>query len=103
MSAGLFHVIVGVALPIANVPVFVAWSLPSAALIVNVNVPAGVVADVVNVSVKEGNAVPPLDVHVPELGEKLTVTPVGRPEMTLNVPLTVPLFPRPGVMASVAL
>jgi hypothetical protein len=86
----------GVALPMVSVPVFVARSGPSAALTVNVNVPAGVIADVASVNVKDGNAVPPLDVHVPEFGEKLAVTPAGRPEITLSVPLTVPLFPRAG-------
>ena len=98
-----FVVHVALRLPIVNVPVPVAVSPPSAARTVNVNVPAGVVADVVSVSVKEGNALPPLELHVPELGEKLAVTPAGRPEITLRVPLTVPLPERTGVTVYVAL
>jgi hypothetical protein len=83
--------------PIVSVPVFVAVSLPSAARTVNVYDPAGVLEEVASVSVKEGNALLPLEVHVPEFGEKLAVTPAGKPEITLNVPFTVPLPWRTGV------
>src|SRR5262245_45512934 len=103
MSAGLAHVIVGVPFPIVRVPVLVATSAPSAAVTVNVKVPAGLVADVVSVSVNDGNAVPPLAVQVPEFGEKLAVTPAGKPVVTLSEPLTVPLLPRTGVTEYVAL
>jgi hypothetical protein len=84
-----------------SVPVPSAKSLPSAALTVNGYIPAGLLTEVVNVKVKDGNAVLPVDVQV-EFGEKLAVTPAGKPETTLSVPFTVPLLPRPGVTAKVA-
>jgi hypothetical protein len=52
--------------------------------------------------VKDGKALLPLDVHVPEFGAKLALTPVGNPEITLSVPFTVPLLPRDGTTLYVA-
>jgi hypothetical protein len=79
-----------------RVPCPSAWSPPSAARTVNGYTPAGALAEVVSVSVNDGNALPPFEVHVPEFGAKLGVTPDGRPETTLSVPFTVPLPPRTG-------
>src|SRR5262249_2111059 len=93
MSAGLFHVIVGVALPTVRVPVPpVLMSEPSAARTVKAWFPAGVVPLDVRVSVTLGKALFPLAFQV--AGENDAVMPTGKEPTILMVPLTVPFCVR---------
>ena len=72
-----------------RVPVPVPVSAPSAHCTVMAYTPGATEAVVDTVRVEGGNALPPFEVKV--AGVKLAVAPGGRPEMTLYIPLTVPL------------